>query len=143
MAQHSVLRKGCESASDAISCTVAPAAEPSFHGPNGSNRVARAAEAPATAEPRGGMGAHARDEDCTIDPATNCCVACGVEQGPPCQECGGRSFHRPGCPDSDEVALPAACPTCVGGADPDRVLAVSGRCACGAVGALYSREVRA
>lgn len=30
------------------------------------------------------------------------------------------------------------CASCAGGADPDRVLAVAGACACGAVGALYS-----
>jgi hypothetical protein len=29
------------------------------------------------------------------------------------------------------------CASCSGGADPDRVLAVAGRCACGVFGALY------
>lgn len=42
---------------------------------------------------------HAADEDCTLD-ADGSCTVCGVWHGAPCS-CGGRGFHRPGCPELD------------------------------------------
>lgn len=55
-----------------------------------------AAEIPETASPQ-----HTRDEDCDIDPATDCCRTCGVDHGGECLTCEGRGFHKLGCPDSD------------------------------------------
>jgi len=49
----------------------------------------------------GGGPPHVRDEDCTLD-ANDMCVVCGVWHGEPCFECGGRGFHRVGCPDHFE-----------------------------------------
>jgi len=43
------------------------------------------------------MSDHRRDEDCTIDPATDTCSVCGVGHGEPCPDCGARAFHRRGC----------------------------------------------
>jgi hypothetical protein len=48
---------------------------------------------------------HTKDSDCTIDPETGLCVTCCVERGDACQECGGRSFHLEGCPDSDATSF--------------------------------------
>ena len=45
---------------------------------------------------------HTKDSDCTVDPATFCCVECGVGHGSPCQGCGGTGFHAEGCHDCDE-----------------------------------------
>lgn len=45
---------------------------------------------------------HERDEDCTVDPKTDCCTACGVYHGDPCPECKGRGFHKAGCPINEE-----------------------------------------
>jgi hypothetical protein len=39
---------------------------------------------------------HNADEDCTLGP-DDCCKVCGVYHGDPCQDCGGRGFHRSGC----------------------------------------------
>jgi len=45
---------------------------------------------------------HTTDQDCTVDPRTNCCRECGVEHGDPCDVCHGRGFHRMvACPESD------------------------------------------
>lgn len=41
---------------------------------------------------------HTRDEDCTLD-ATDTCDVCGVWHGDPCPACGGRGYHRTGCPE--------------------------------------------
>ncbi len=41
---------------------------------------------------------HTKDEDCTLDP-TGTCTVCGVLHGTPCPACGGRGFHREGCPE--------------------------------------------
>ena len=49
---------------------------------------------------------HTRDEDCTVDPADDCCIECGVYHGDPCPACDGRGFHREACPD--------LCPVCGG-----------------------------
>lgn len=43
------------------------------------------------------MNDHRRDEDCTVDPATDTCSVCGVGHGDPCPDCGARAFHRRGC----------------------------------------------
>lgn len=40
---------------------------------------------------------HSRDSDCTVDPATDCCVECHVLHGDPCPDCEGRGFHADGC----------------------------------------------
>jgi hypothetical protein len=45
---------------------------------------------------------HRKDEDCTVDPQTGTCIACGVEHGDPCPECGGRAYHEDRCRESDE-----------------------------------------
>ena len=36
---------------------------------------------------------HIKDTDCTVDPETGY----GVDHGEPCEECGRRAFHAPGC----------------------------------------------
>lgn len=41
---------------------------------------------------------HCHDEDCVIG-EDGCCIECGSADGPPCPECGGRLFHRDGCPE--------------------------------------------
>jgi hypothetical protein len=41
---------------------------------------------------------HTRDEDCTLD-ADEFCTACGVSHCETCPDCGGRGFHRDGCPE--------------------------------------------
>lgn len=42
---------------------------------------------------------HSRDEQCTVDERTGCCLVCGVDHdGDPCLDCGARAFHRAGCP---------------------------------------------
>lgn len=48
--------------------------------------------------------AHDKDEDCDVDPATDLCRGCQVLHGDPCPACGGRGYHRPGCPESDATA---------------------------------------
>ena len=40
---------------------------------------------------------HSQDSDCTVDPATDLCVGCGVHHGEVCEHCGGRGFHRDDC----------------------------------------------
>lgn len=42
------------------------------------------------------MGApiHTTDEQCDVDPATDCCRVCGVYHGDPCADCGGTGFHH-------------------------------------------------
>lgn len=45
---------------------------------------------------------HGRDTQCSIDPATDGCLVCGVDFSALCPQCRGRGFHFPGCPDSDE-----------------------------------------
>ena len=40
---------------------------------------------------------HIQDDECTVDPATDLCVYCGVMHGEPCAFCGGRGFHRDDC----------------------------------------------
>ena len=40
---------------------------------------------------------HYRDEDCTVDPKTGCCIQCGVDHSTICGQCGGMGFHRAGC----------------------------------------------
>jgi hypothetical protein len=40
---------------------------------------------------------HVKDEDCTVDPETNCCSVCGTAHGGPCYHCRARAFHLPGC----------------------------------------------
>lgn len=40
---------------------------------------------------------HSRDEDCDVDPESDCCRLCGVYHGDPCPECRGRGFHVDGC----------------------------------------------
>jgi len=50
------------------------------------------------------VATHTKDADCTIDPATGLCSVCGVADGEPCPECGGRSFHLDGCSESDATA---------------------------------------
>lgn len=40
---------------------------------------------------------HTHDTDCTVNPETNTCDACGVEHGEPCPECGGCAFHTSNC----------------------------------------------
>lgn len=42
---------------------------------------------------------HFRDEDCTINPKTQCCTQCGVDHSTACLKCYGRGFHRLGCPE--------------------------------------------
>ena len=44
------------------------------------------------------MSEHTKDEDCTVDPETQCCTVCGVGHGDPCEFCGGRGFHMDNCP---------------------------------------------
>jgi hypothetical protein len=44
---------------------------------------------------------HSQDSDCNVDPDIDTCRECGVLHGTPCDECGGRAFHRPGCVTSD------------------------------------------
>lgn len=46
---------------------------------------------------------HRRDAECDVDPATMECRGCGVENGDPCEICGGRAFHRLGCTASAET----------------------------------------
>ena len=41
---------------------------------------------------------HTRDEDCTLD-SDEFCVECGVSHAETCTDCGGRGFHRDGCPE--------------------------------------------
>ena len=48
---------------------------------------------------------HEKDQDCTVDPKTWCCTVCGVYHGDPCWVCGGRGFHKPGCPQDTESAV--------------------------------------
>lgn len=50
---------------------------------------------------------HTTDADCTVGP-DGCCVVCGVDHGGRCDICGGRGFHKTGCPDSDEMTLEQA-----------------------------------
>jgi hypothetical protein len=40
---------------------------------------------------------HTTDSQCTIDPATGCCVQCGVDHSALCPACKGRGFHDPNC----------------------------------------------
>lgn len=40
---------------------------------------------------------HTKDSDCTVG-ETGACVICHVTHGDPCPECGGRAFHKDGCP---------------------------------------------
>jgi hypothetical protein len=44
---------------------------------------------------------HLRDEDCAVDPETDCCSICGVDHSGQCPICGGRGFHRFGCTDPE------------------------------------------
>lgn len=46
------------------------------------------------------MRHHRNDEDCTVNLATSCCAECGVYHSDPCDVCGGRAYHREGCPES-------------------------------------------
>lgn len=55
---------------------------------------------------------HTCDEDCApyidFDDIGTVCTVCHVMHGEPCQECGGRGYHRPMCSDSepaDELQL--------------------------------------
>jgi hypothetical protein len=43
------------------------------------------------------MPTHTRDADCTVDPTTGTCFACGALHGDPCPDCGGRGYHEPAC----------------------------------------------
>lgn len=47
------------------------------------------------------MADHVKDSDCTLNPETNECIECGVLHGDPCLDCGGRGFHKEGCPGMD------------------------------------------
>lgn len=40
---------------------------------------------------------HTKDSDCTINPDTLLCDACGVDHSDECPECGGRGFHKDTC----------------------------------------------
>lgn len=44
---------------------------------------------------------HAKDEDCDVDEDTETCRGCGVRHGDPCDDCGGRGYHRLACPTQD------------------------------------------
>ena len=48
-----------------------------------------------------GSAEHTKDEDCDVDPETDCCRVCGVHHAEPCPECGGCGFHRGACSLSD------------------------------------------
>ena len=52
--------------------------------------------------------AHTCDEDCAphidFDDHGTVCTVCHVMHGEPCQECGGRGYHRPTCSDSEPSA---------------------------------------
>lgn len=39
---------------------------------------------------------------CTEDPVTGCCKECHVSLTNPCDECGGRGYHRGGCKASED-----------------------------------------
>ena len=47
------------------------------------------------------MTDHNHDDDCILGP-DDCCTECGVYHGDPCDECGGRGFHRDGCSEIEE-----------------------------------------
>jgi len=55
---------------------------------------------------------HSQDSDCTLDPATDCCVECGVYHGDACPDCGERGFHTPDCPVVLFVPEALRCPGC-------------------------------
>jgi hypothetical protein len=40
---------------------------------------------------------HQHDDDCTVRDGE--CIVCGVYHGGPCPACGGRGYHREGCPE--------------------------------------------
>ena len=46
---------------------------------------------------------HTADEQCDVDPATDCCRVCGVLHGEPCRVCGARGYHRADCPELEEI----------------------------------------
>lgn len=45
-----------------------------------------------------GGKSHSRQEDCTVDPETLCCIACGVDHSEECLDCGKRGYHASTCP---------------------------------------------
>jgi hypothetical protein len=49
------------------------------------------------------MSTHEKDEDCTVDVATDCCQECGVYHGEPCDICGRRGYHEVWCEDVEPI----------------------------------------
>lgn len=56
---------------------------------------------------RQGGTMHTRDEDCTVG-KDGCCTVCGVSHTAEC-DCGGRGFHRPGCPEIEPTTPTGPC----------------------------------
>lgn len=52
---------------------------------------------------------HHTDSDCTLNPADDCCIDCGVYHGEPCPGCGGRGFHVGPCADLCEATDAIEC----------------------------------
>ncbi len=54
--------------------------------------------------------AHAKQEDCTVDPNTECCSTCGVDHSRECPDCHKRGYHSDTCflwePPTFEESLP-------------------------------------
>lgn len=46
-----------------------------------------------------------RDEDCILD-SEGACIVCGMFHGEPCAICGGRAYHRFGCPETGLGVVP-------------------------------------
>lgn len=51
---------------------------------------------------------HTTDAHCSLD-SDGVCRFCGVLAGPPCLDCGGRSFHRDGCATMEDGAVCESC----------------------------------
>jgi len=46
---------------------------------------------------------HTQDSDCVLDEQSQC-VMCGVDHsGPPCEQCQGKGFHNPICPQLESL----------------------------------------
>lgn len=50
---------------------------------------------------------HNEDDQCIVDPKTECCIVCHVYHGEPCDLCDGRGFHAPSCPTLNGYEVPA------------------------------------